>query len=220
MWKTKITEWGLDKNNKKDDVLAILRKKAERDAAGKKTVFKLRGRGVDFKDVERYATRNRISETTVGDLVASHPQTPPSLECLTPESSPGPLTSRPATYVEETRLRSVKTYEVQGYQRNIGGDSSITGLYATALSFPMKSSYDSFEMEAVPNNLQPATYYSPRGLSRIKGQNDTLSCHCSECLFRKAWYERQRFVASTFQLGTLKVLLKKQKMLRCPVLLR
>ena len=219
MWKSKITEWGLDKNNKKEDVLAILRKKAERDAAGKKTVFKLRGREVDFKDIERYATRNHISETTVGDLVASHPQTPPSLECLTPEPSPGTLTSRPARYVEETRFRRIKTYMVQGYQRNIRWQSGVAGLHATVLSFPMRSSNNNFDVEAMPNNFQPATY-TGRGLPRNTGQTDTLSCHCPECLFRKRWYERPRFVASSFRLGTLNVLLKKEKFLPFPVVLR
>jgi hypothetical protein len=219
MWKSKITEWGLDKNNKKEDVLAILRKKAERDAAGKKTVFKLRGREVDFKDIERYATRNHISETTVGDLVASHPQTPPSLECLTPEPSPGTLISRPIRYVEETRFRRMKTCMVQGYQRNIRWQSGVASLHATVLSFPMRSSYNNFDVEAMPNNLQPAIY-TARGLPRNKGQTDTLSCHCSECLFRKRWYKRPRFVASCFRVGTLNVLLKKEKFLPFPVVLR
>jgi hypothetical protein len=107
MWKTKITEWGLDKNNKKDDVLAILRKKAERDAAGKKTLFKLRGRDVDFKDIERYATRNHITETTIGELVASHPRTPSDIQCLTPEPIPRLITGRDAYHIQENIPRRV-----------------------------------------------------------------------------------------------------------------
>lgn len=110
MYKTKITEWGLDKKNKKEEVLTMLRKKSERDAAGKKTTFRLRGRDVDFGDVQRYATRNHISDANIAALVASHPQTPPDLQCLTPSPPPGPMNYGGAVDSQEQILRTSKTY--------------------------------------------------------------------------------------------------------------
>jgi hypothetical protein len=116
MWKNKITEWGLDKNNKKEDVFAMLRKKSERDAAGKKTAFKLRGRDVDFKDVQRYAARNHISATSIAELVTSHPQTPPDLQYLTPSPVLESTTGRDANHVQERTLQRSKNVMVGSFE--------------------------------------------------------------------------------------------------------
>lgn len=119
MYKNKITEWHLDKKNKRDDVLAVLRKKSERDAVGKKTVFKLRGRDVDSKDVQRYAARNHISEDSINALVASHPQTPPDLQCLTPEPVPGTIPGRNECDLHEEILRRFRTYMLGSYEQGV-----------------------------------------------------------------------------------------------------
>jgi hypothetical protein len=43
MYKDRIKKWGLDKKNKERDMVAILRKKTERDAVGKESSFRVRG---------------------------------------------------------------------------------------------------------------------------------------------------------------------------------
>ena len=60
MYKSRISAWGLAKKHKRVEFEAILRKKAQRDAAGKATCFKLRGCVADLEDVERYSKRAKL----------------------------------------------------------------------------------------------------------------------------------------------------------------
>src|SRR5271156_1601789 len=85
MYKNKITSWGFDKKHKLHEVQAIIRKRAQRSAAGKRTTFYLRGRPVDLDDVERYLKRKRSS--IEADRFDSAP-TPPDLVCLSVPASP------------------------------------------------------------------------------------------------------------------------------------
>jgi hypothetical protein len=85
MYKNKITSWGFDKKHKLHEVQAIMRKRAQRSAAGKRTKFYLRGRPVDLDDAERYLKRRRRS--TTADFLRSVP-TPPDLVCLSVPASP------------------------------------------------------------------------------------------------------------------------------------
>ncbi|KAI0843597.1 hypothetical protein F5Y06DRAFT_291512 [Hypoxylon sp. FL0890] len=54
MYKKRIKAWGFEKKLKEDEVLEILRRKSERDTAGKTSKFFIRGRNVDFEKVQRY----------------------------------------------------------------------------------------------------------------------------------------------------------------------
>jgi hypothetical protein len=85
MYKSKITSWGFDKKHKLHEVQAIMRKRAQRSTAGKRTTFYLRGRLVDLDDAERYLKRRRRS-TKAGFLRS--PPTPPDLVCLSVPASP------------------------------------------------------------------------------------------------------------------------------------
>src|SRR5271156_7229544 len=85
MYKNKITSWGFDKKHKLHEVQAIIRKRAQRSAAGKRTTFYLRGRPVDLDDVERYLKRKRSS--IEADFLRSVP-TPPDLVCSSVPASP------------------------------------------------------------------------------------------------------------------------------------
>src|SRR5271155_1709007 len=85
MYKNKITSWGFDKKHKLHEVQAIIRKRAQRSAVGKRTAFYLRGRLVDLDDVERYLKRKLRS--TDADFLSSAP-TPPDLVCLSVPASP------------------------------------------------------------------------------------------------------------------------------------
>lgn len=85
MYRNKITKWGLDKNNKESEIKTIVRKRRERDAVGKKSAFRIRGRIEDPVETERYLKRKRLSLEIV--LAESAP-TPPGLECFTPSEVP------------------------------------------------------------------------------------------------------------------------------------
>jgi hypothetical protein len=51
---------GFSKNNRRDEILAILRRKEQRESGGKETGFTLRDGPVDLENVERYQKRNNI----------------------------------------------------------------------------------------------------------------------------------------------------------------
>ena len=83
MYKRRIKEWGLDKSLKKDEVLAMLRKKVHRGKAGKTSNFLLRGRVVEWQNVERYLKRHRFNSESLTELLDA-PDTPEALRCYTP----------------------------------------------------------------------------------------------------------------------------------------
>src|SRR5271155_1329583 len=85
MYKNHITKWKLDKRNKESEVMAVVRKKHQRDAVGKASEFHLRGRLVDLDDVHRYLKRKGMSIENAIELSAA---TPPELRCCTPDAVP------------------------------------------------------------------------------------------------------------------------------------
>jgi hypothetical protein len=85
MYKNHITKWKLDKRNKESEVMAVVRKKHQRDAVGKASEFHLRGRLVDLDDVHRYLKRKAMSIENAIELNAA---TPPELRCCTPDAVP------------------------------------------------------------------------------------------------------------------------------------
>ncbi|KAE8448607.1 hypothetical protein EG329_009032 [Mollisiaceae sp. DMI_Dod_QoI] len=80
MYKDRIKKWGLDKNNKEHEMLAIVRKKTERDAIGKQTKFRLRGRIVTMDQVLHYLNRKEKFKNRGSPF----PSTPSDLSCRTP----------------------------------------------------------------------------------------------------------------------------------------
>ena len=83
MYKRRIKQWALDKKLKKDEVLAMLRKKVQRDTVGKASDFMLRGRHVDWQNVERYLRRHKIDPQSLSESL-DVPSTPKALRCDTP----------------------------------------------------------------------------------------------------------------------------------------
>src|SRR5579859_2326492 len=84
MYKARFTRWGLNKNNKEDEIMAILSKRMERAAVGKDTAFELRGRLVDMAKVARYERRKPITSRDIMAWRAAGARTPPGLRCFTP----------------------------------------------------------------------------------------------------------------------------------------
>ena len=84
-YKKKITEWGLDKKNKENEIRAILRKRNQRAAVGKKSIFLIRGRIKEPEEIEHYLKRKPLS---FGAEQAQSAHTPPELECFTPIEIP------------------------------------------------------------------------------------------------------------------------------------
>lgn len=80
MFKDRIKKWGLDKKNKERDMVAILRKKTEREAVGKGTSFRVRGQVVTMENVLQYFKRKK----DVRGLALSAASTPSDVSCWTP----------------------------------------------------------------------------------------------------------------------------------------
>jgi hypothetical protein len=85
MYKNHITKWKLDKRNKAHEIMAIVRKKRQRDAVWKASEFHVRGRVISLDDVHRYLKRKGIS---VEDAIVQRAATPPDLRCCTPDAVP------------------------------------------------------------------------------------------------------------------------------------
>jgi hypothetical protein len=87
MYKSRIKKWGLDKNRKECEMVAILRKKMQRDGLAKRSSFVIRGRAVDIRDVHRYfKRRGAVLEEVLARY--SGATTPPDISCSTSPPTP------------------------------------------------------------------------------------------------------------------------------------
>jgi hypothetical protein len=85
MYKSRITKWGLEKRNKGLEIMAVVRKKNQRDRMGKASEFRVRGRLIDMDNVQRYLKRKGIS---LEDGIKLSVATPPEVRCCTPDAIP------------------------------------------------------------------------------------------------------------------------------------
>ena len=79
MYKDRITRWGLCKNIKRNEAVALIQRKAERDLMRKRTTIELHGQPVGLGRLLRHTKGERLNNT--GPTVFS---IPPSLQCKTP----------------------------------------------------------------------------------------------------------------------------------------
>ncbi|KAJ2906532.1 hypothetical protein MKZ38_001175 [Zalerion maritima] len=94
MYKSRITEWGIDKKLKGDEILAVLRMRAERDAQGRRTEFwTARGSKLDMGDIERYLQRNPSMLLRYHSGAEPSPEAAARIICRSP--SPEPSSSAP-----------------------------------------------------------------------------------------------------------------------------
>jgi hypothetical protein len=122
MYKNKFEKWALRKNNRRQDVEAILHRKAQRDAVGKSSQFFLRGRLVRLAEVERYAKRNKVSLDTLQSSEENMSADLSDLICCTPP--PGSLTLRPECHRgTEKFFYDLFTFTMVGYDE-IGVEST------------------------------------------------------------------------------------------------
>jgi hypothetical protein len=86
MYKDRFKKWNFYKNKKEHDMVAILRKKTERDAVGKDSSFRVRGQPVTMDVVLRYFKRKKGTQ----DMRLSTATTPSGVSCRTPSPLLGP----------------------------------------------------------------------------------------------------------------------------------
>lgn len=117
MYKYRLQKWGLDKKFREREVIQIALLKKERDDAGKRSQFFIRGRLVHWDLVERYLQRRpdlqmriRAGMLTMGDPVSD-------LVCRSP--SPGPVRhASPVLQYSDELLRMLR-----GYYEAFGADT-------------------------------------------------------------------------------------------------
>jgi tetratricopeptide (TPR) repeat protein len=92
MYLRRISTWGVLKHNKKEDMLFILHKTAQREAKGKNTSFSVRDRVVETEEIHRFLKRKKVV------LDPADPPTPRHITYRTP--SP-PATERTLSHRPE-----------------------------------------------------------------------------------------------------------------------
>jgi hypothetical protein len=116
MYKTRFTRWGLSKHNKEHEMAAILSKRMERAAVGKKTAFELSGHLVDMADVDRYARRKPLTSRDIIAWRTSGAKIPLGLRCFTPEPINKSL-ALPMVLDTPARLfNDVRTYSIGSFE--------------------------------------------------------------------------------------------------------
>ena len=86
MYKRRIKQWGLDKNNKDDEMRAVVRKTKARLDQGKQSKIHVRGKAIGDEEIIRYWKRKGIS---IDDVIARRAAsgTPEAVEIVTPVPS-------------------------------------------------------------------------------------------------------------------------------------
>lgn len=107
MYKNHITRWGLDKKHKKDEMKAIVRKNKQRADLGKESVFSVRGRAIENRELMRYLKRKHL---TIQDVLSERQTrtTPEAVECRTP--SPRTIASPDLFAIPERIFRNLQDY--------------------------------------------------------------------------------------------------------------
>jgi len=107
MYKNRITQWGLDKKHKEDEMRAIVRKNKQRADLGKESAFSVRGRAVEHRELVRYFKRKHL---TIEDVLSQRQKrtTPEAVKCRTP--SPRTIASPDSFAIPERIFRIIQDY--------------------------------------------------------------------------------------------------------------
>jgi hypothetical protein len=101
MYKAHFRKWDLRKNNRRSDVVAMLCLKSQRDAVGKSSKFVIRGREIDWNDIERYLKRNPKVSAETNENSLKHCD----IICRTPSPDPATVLPVPAILEASDELR-------------------------------------------------------------------------------------------------------------------
>lgn len=149
MYKRRIKQWGLDKNNKDAEMRVIARKTKVRLGQGKRSDVHVRGKAIDDEEVKRYWRRKGIS---IGDVIAHRKAsvTPEAVEIVTPV--PSRVATPTSLAVPEHIFATI---------RNYFGGSFASGNWV----------YDNPEFNCQARNVQGNTL---KDLSNLKNHSSTI----------------------------------------------
>lgn len=164
MYKTRIKQWGLDKKNKEGDMRAIVRKEARRSEQGRRSVFRVRGKVVDFERVLDYWSRRGISIENVLDRQTAS-ATLDAVECLSP------VPSRPMTpdlfAIPERILQAMQNYYTGSFET---GTWISTSEQSECYTTRVQNSIISSDLSKFYSECQHACHLFDRGSFQEAGQ--------------------------------------------------
>ena len=138
MYKTRIKKWGLDKKCKAKEMKAIARKKVERDAIGKASSFRIRGRQVEIGKVLQHFKRKGYSslEALVARDKSRRADTPSDIDCFTPGALSPSLHSDEAQSGSSARMTVAEAETIHSQTSS----AQIPRSYKSKTGFPVPSS--------------------------------------------------------------------------------
>ena len=134
MYKSQITKWSLDKKNKESEMRVIACDHAQRIGKGKVSVFRVRGKQIQWMEVVRYWRRKGVSLEKISNQRAAT-NTLESVECLTPP--PGSPMMPPESLATPERIfLMLRDYHKGSFQAGIWyEDSGRSDCYTTKVPF-------------------------------------------------------------------------------------
>jgi tetratricopeptide (TPR) repeat protein len=109
MYKTRIKKWNLDnKNFREAEVSQIFHLQRQRQAAGKRSVFFIRGRKIEWADVNTYLKRKRQCRDWIG--LPEVTSTELGIVCRTPSPDPCVFELPPSLQLPDEMFRIVQGY--------------------------------------------------------------------------------------------------------------
>lgn len=114
MYKHRLQKWGLDKNFKEKEVVHMSLVKRQRDALGKQSLFYVRGKQVDWDQVEKYLHRRPDLQTKINAGMLKMSSSSSNVVCRSPSPDPILHASSTLQHMDEL-LRSLDGYYISRF---------------------------------------------------------------------------------------------------------
>ncbi|KAF7555502.1 hypothetical protein G7Z17_g2130 [Cylindrodendrum hubeiense] len=176
MYKHRFRKWGLDKKYKEKEVIQMSLLKQQRDALGKQSIFVIRGKRVDWEQVEKYIHRRPDLETKIKAGMLTLSSSNFDLFCRSPSPEPVLHVSSTLQYTDEL-LRLLDCYYNAGLNETLsrhGADEASD----SAVSIRCYRRLDYARMMILANKMKPGFESLNKSLddlrSMVKAQDPTL----------------------------------------------
>lgn len=123
MYKYRLQKWGLDKKLREKEVVQMFLLKQQRDAAGKQSAFLVRGRPVDWEQVQRYLQRRPDLQTKIKAGMLQMGTLDSDLICRSPSPEPVIHASNSLRFLNDV-LRLLDGYYDTQFGLNATSDAS------------------------------------------------------------------------------------------------
>jgi len=173
MYKTRFMKWGLAKYNKEKDMTHILRKNNQRAAIGKSSHFRVHGKVVRWKEIERYFSRKKeLTQKTASCA------TPPYICCRTPPAEEKTLMASSANGLPLSFQDNAGTVDM-GWESSMSLGNDNAGFQQQA--FIDTESILSIHLGVPPSPSPPQIFLVPEALF------SSISIYISESFQNGTW---------------------------------